>query len=73
MISAQLQYVSPSTEEFEDLVERLKVQLVDGQGEVIYEIGVGSKSCRDYITISTSLSVLYHRHSSYFSLTRWLL
>ena len=69
--------MSPSTEEFEDLVERLKVQLVDGQGEVIYEIGVGSKSCRDkklnIITISTSLPVLYHYHSSSFSLTRRLL
>ena len=40
-VCTQLQYVSPDDEEFEQLKEQMLTQLEEGQGETIYEIGVG--------------------------------
>ena len=37
----QLQYVSPGAEEFDTLQRQMKARIEEGQGETIYEIGVG--------------------------------
>lgn len=39
----QLQFVSPSAEEFDVLQRQLKARLEEGQGEAIYEIGMGGR------------------------------
>ena len=46
----QLQYVNPSSEEFDSLVSALKVQMEDGQGEVIIELGIGGEGIVDLST-----------------------
>lgn len=40
----KLQYVNPSMDEFDELVRALKLQMEDGQGEVMMELGTGSGS-----------------------------
>ncbi len=37
----QLQFVAPTAEEFDLLQRQMKARLSDGQGETIYEIGLG--------------------------------
>ena len=39
----QLQFVAPTAEEFDLLQRQLKARLSDGQGETIYEVGVGGE------------------------------
>lgn len=41
MDNSNLQFVSPSAEEFDVLQRQLKARLEEGQGEAIYEIGMG--------------------------------
>lgn len=35
--------VSPTNEEYDMLIDRLKERIMENQGETIYEIGVGGK------------------------------
>ena len=39
----QLQFVSPSAEEFDILQRQLKARIEEGQGETICEVGVGGR------------------------------
>ena len=41
----QTSLISPSHEEYEVLIERLKDRVEDNNGETIYEIGTGGKFC----------------------------
>ena len=39
--NSQLEFVSPSAEEFDVLRQQMKARMEEGQGEAIYEIGIG--------------------------------
>lgn len=39
--SLQLQFVSPTTKEFDYLQQQMKIRISEGQGETMYEIGTG--------------------------------
>lgn len=39
----QFQFVAPSAEEFEIFKRQMKVRLDEGQGESMYEIGIGGE------------------------------
>ena len=41
LLPPQLQFVSPSGEEFEALQWQLRARMDEGQGEAIYEVGIG--------------------------------
>ena len=43
MFLLQLALISPTHEEYDLLIERLKERIEEGQGETIYEIGTGGK------------------------------
>lgn len=45
----QLEYVAPTSEEFEVLLALLKDRIDRGQGETIYEIGIGGTAT--FITV----------------------
>lgn len=55
----QLQFVAPSAEEFDFLQRQMKARLGDGQGETIYEIGLGGAV---YLYIYTQ-SIVNHIHT----------
>ena len=42
-MSLQLQFVEPTAEEFDILLTQLKERMDRGQGETIYEIGIGGE------------------------------
>ena len=41
MSNLQLQFLSPTTDEFDSLQCQMKARISEGQGETIYEIGTG--------------------------------
>lgn len=43
VLPSQLQFVSPSAEEFDILQRQLKARIEEGQGETICEVGVGGR------------------------------
>jgi len=51
----KLQFVSPSAEEFDILQRQMKARIEEGQGETIYEIGVGGRNFSFFIFVRYSL------------------
>ena len=41
--------MSPSEDDFDILLSRLKCHIKDGMGETIYEVGVGGMYCTAYL------------------------
>lgn len=54
-LHTQLQFVSPSAEEFDILQRQMKARIEEGQGETIYEIGVGGRNFSFFSFVHYSL------------------